>query len=272
MNLDELPDLRSVPPDLAVPPMLEGRPAPGRRVWQVLPGYTGTQVYHSLYLPTNWKEGYTYAVLVEYPGNGPYQNAMGDYCSGKVEDCHLGYGISGGKGFIWVSLPLISLDHQSNQLEWWGDVQASIVYCLKVVTDVCHHYGGDSSAVFLCGFSRGSIACNFIGLHDEQIAPLWRGFVCHSHYDGVRNWDYPEGERAAAAVRLARLGGRPQFVSHEGSIGETREYLAKAYPMGNFTFQPLPYRNHTDTWVLRDIPERQNLRNWMREILVEILN
>lgn len=265
--MNDLPDIRGIPPDLAVPPVQEAVPAPGRRVRQVLSGYAGSQVYHCLYLPTDWQEGGSYAVLVEYPGNGPYQNELGDICSGKVEDCHLGYGISGGNGFIWVSLPFISQDHQSNQLEWWGDVQATIVYCQIVVEDICHRYGGDPSAVFLCGFSRGSIACNFIGLHDDPIASLWRGFICHSHYDGVRNWDYPGCDRTSAAEQLARLGGRPQFISHEGSVEETRDYLAQVCPKGNFTFQPLPYRNHTDTWVLRDIPERQNLRNWIREIL-----
>jgi hypothetical protein len=267
MMIDNLPDISLILPDLVVPPVLDGRPVPGQRVRMILSGYQGTQVYHCLYLPTDWKEGCKYAVLVEYPGNGPFQNEDGDFCSGRVEDCHLGYGISSGKGFIWVSLPFVSLDHQSNQLEWWGDVQATITYCQKAVEDACGHYGGDPSAVFLCGFSRGSIACNFIGLHDDQIASLWRGFVCHSHYDGVRNWDYPGSDRASAAERLARLGRRPQFISHEGSVAETRDYLAQACPRGNFTFQTLNYHNHTDTWVLRDIPERQNLRNWVKEIL-----
>jgi hypothetical protein len=42
--------------------------------------------------------------------------------------------------------------------------------------------------VFIAGFSRGAIACNFIGLRDDEIASLWCGFVVHSHYEGVRDW------------------------------------------------------------------------------------
>jgi hypothetical protein len=36
---------------------------------------------------------------------------------------------------------------------------------------------------------------------------------------------------------------------------------------GRFTFVDLPYRNHTDVWVLRDIPERRRLRQWVRDVL-----
>ena len=55
--------------DLATPPMTEEAPAAGKRVRQVAPEYEGTQVYHSLYLPTDWKPGEKYPVIVEYTGN-----------------------------------------------------------------------------------------------------------------------------------------------------------------------------------------------------------
>jgi hypothetical protein len=32
---------------------------------------------------------------------------------------------------------------------------------------------------------------------------------------------------------------------------------------GNFTFVPVPFRNHSDAWVLRDVPERRRLRAWL---------
>ena len=50
---------------------------------------------------------------------------------------------------------------------------------------VCEQYGGDRAAVILTGFSRGAIACNYLGLHNEEIAGLWRAFIPYSHYDGV---------------------------------------------------------------------------------------
>jgi hypothetical protein len=264
---EEWPDIRSVPLDLTVPPLAEGTPAAGKRVRAVAAEYAGTAVYHTLYLPLDWEPGRRYPVIVEYAGNGPYQNAYGDTCTGKVEDCGLGYGSSGGKGFIWVCLPTISADRQHHQLQWWGDVEATVAYCLTVVPEVCRQYGGDPQAVLLAGFSRGAIACNYIGLHDDAIAALWCGFICHSHYDGVLAWPYPGSDRAAAARRLQRLGGRPQFISHEVSSRATREYLAAACPQGRFTFVDLRYRNHTDSWVRRDTAERQRLREWVRNTL-----
>jgi hypothetical protein len=211
--------------------------------------------------------GGKYPVIVEYAGNGPFKNEFGDTCSGKVGDCNLGYGISGGEGVIWLCLPYISEDGKHNQLQWWGDVEATVAYCKAAVPQICRDYGGDPEAVFLAGFSRGSIACNFIGLHDDDIAKLWRGFICHSHYDGVRKWGYAGSDRAAAAERLKRLGDRPQFISHEGSVAVTRGYLENACPTGNFTFQTLPYRNHTDSWVLRDTQERKVVREWFWGVL-----
>jgi len=43
---------------------------------------------------------------------------------------------------------------------------------MATVKMICEKYGGDSAKVFLAGFSRGSIACNYIGLHNNQIASL----------------------------------------------------------------------------------------------------
>jgi hypothetical protein len=264
-----LPDISTVPPDLVTPKMTDGKTAAGRRVRMTIEPYKDTQVYHALYLPTDWQPGKTYPVIVEYAGNGPYRNRHGDQCTGRVEDCSLGYGISGGKGFIWVCLPYISKTRDRNQLQWWGDVEATVAYAKAAVPQICKQFGGDSAAVFIAGFSRGAIACNYIGLHDDEIAALWRGFICHSHYDGVRRWRYAGSDRDAAARRLRRLKGRPQFISHEGSVAQTQDYLKDACPDGNFTFKPIPFRNHTDTWVLRDLPERKAVREWLKRVLAE---
>jgi hypothetical protein len=272
IDRSNLPDIRSVPQDLVPPSMIERAPGPGKRVRQVAVGYQGTDVHHALYLPVEWLPARErgkdrYPLIIEYAGNGPYSNAFGDTCTGRVEDCSLGYGISGGTDFIWVCLPYISPDGRRNQRQWWGDVDATVEYCLNIVPEICRTYGGDPSVILLAGFSRGAIACNYIGLHDDRIADLWLAFVAHSHYDGVRSWDYEGSDRRSATQRLRRLRGRAQFVSHEGSVQDTQTYLEQVNADGRFTFQALPYRNHTDTWVLRDIPERQALREWAQRVL-----
>ncbi len=268
----EYPDISTLPKDLSPPVLAQGKPEPGKKVRVEFGPSLNSRVHHALYLPTEWSPTGVYPVLVEYPGNGDYQNEYGDICTGRVEDCSLGYGISGGTGFIWVSVPFVSEDGTENQLRWWGSVEKTVEYCKAVVSDVCENWGGNPDQVFLIGFSRGSIACNYIGLHDDEIASLWRGFVCHSHYDGVRAWNDQGSDRETSQSRLDRLGGRPQWISHEGSTAETKEYLSRQYPVENFRFVDIPYRNHTTEWVLRDIPERRALREWIAEILDRYLD
>lgn len=257
----EARDIESVRPDLVTPSATDHAPAPGKRVRQVNKNYVGTKVHHLLYLPTDWVKEKKYPVIVEYAGNRSGSSR------GTVEGSNLGYGISGGRGVIWICMPFVDKAKQRNADTWWGEVEATVEYCKTTVNRICTEYGGDSSNVFIAGFSRGAIACNYIGLHDDEIASLWRGFICHSHYDGVKKWRYAQSDRNSAAKRLRRLGNRPQFISHEKSVGETKTYLNSALPSGHFTFHNLSFLNHTDTWVLRDIPERRVLREWFHRVL-----
>ncbi len=267
-----LPDLASVAPDLVVPAVEDAEPAAGRRVWQQAPGWRNSGVRHTLYLPTDWHPEARLPVLVEWPGNGGYRNAHGDTCDGLPEGCRLGYGASGGRGFLWLCLPFVEAGPQGWRpaTRWWGDLEASKRYCIEAVRQACARFGGDPERVVLCGFSRGSIACNHLGLHDDTIAGLWRAFLCHSHYDGVRAWPYPDSDRASALQRLARLRGRPQFIIQEaGGTAATEAWLRASGVEGNWTFVPLPFRNHSDAWVLRDLPERRQLRDWLARVLAE---
>jgi hypothetical protein len=169
-------------------------------------------------------------------------------------------------------MPYIEVDNGSkhNAFKWWGDIEESKKYCIATLNSTVSEFGGDSERVVLCGFSRGAIGCNVLGLHDDKIASLWRGFFCHSHYDGVREktW-YPHGEREQAIRRLHRLNGRPQWISHEVTVEPTREYLNQVAPDGPFTFEALPFPNHSDAWVLRDIPLRRDARQWLHNLLAD---
>jgi hypothetical protein len=247
--------------------MADAPPAAGRRVRQVLPEWRGTQVYHVLYLPTDWRPGVRMPVIVEYAGNGPYSNRYGDVSRGVPEGSNLGYGISGGKGFIWVCMPYVNSAEKKNQIQWWGDVDATLDYCRKTVRSVCEDFGGDPAAVILTGFSRGAIGCNFLGLHDDRTADLWLAFIPYSHYDGVRTWNYAQSDRASALERLKRLKGRAQFICHEGSVDDTRNYLLSTGVTAPWVFRTGPFRNHNDAWVLRDVPQRAELRAWLADVL-----
>jgi predicted esterase len=250
--------------------MTEGEPAAGRRVKQTTPGWEGTSVHHALYLPRDWKSGARSPVIVEYAGNGGYKNAFGDVSNGTVDGGNLGFGLSGGEGFIWVCMPFVKVtgDKKENAPTWWGDVEETKRYCRKTVAFVCEKYGGDPKKVVLAGFSRGAIGCNYIGLHDDDIAALWRAFFTFSHYDGQNTgWGYPGADRASALERLKRLKGRPQFISMEKSVEDIRKYLEGSGVKGAFTFLGIRFRNHSDQWVLRDIPERKAARDWLRNAI-----
>ncbi|TLD70581.1 hypothetical protein FEM03_12755 [Phragmitibacter flavus] len=266
----ELPNLNALTPDLTVPKVTREEAAAGRRVEAVTTGWEQTQVRHALYLPRDWKPGTKLPVLVEFAGNGGFRNKLGDVSDGTVDGCVLGYGLSGGEGFIWVCLPFVEIaadGTKQNCTTWWGEVAETRRYCLATVRDVCARYGGDVSRVVLCGFSRGAIACNYVGLHDEEIASLWRAFFCHSHYDGVRVWPYPHSDEAAAIKRLQRLGGREQWISHEGTILAAQNFIERSGVQAPFTFVPIPYANHSAAWVLHNIPERQQARDWLARVI-----
>lgn len=261
------PNLNDLPSDLIVPAVTHDAPAAGKRVWQKLPGDENKKVAYALYLPTDWEAGKQYPVLFEYPGNGNYRNALGDRSDGRVEDCQMGFGLTAGKGAIWVSLPFVNPQTGEHSISWWGDADATASYCKQVVKIICQKFGGDSRRLVLAGFSRGAIAGNYIGLRDDEIAKLWCGFVLHSHYDGVRRWGYAGDDPESAQKRLKRLGNRPQFISHEQQTTETENYLRQTGFQGEFTFASLPFPNHSSGWLLKKTALRDDARNWLEKVL-----
>jgi len=251
-------------------------PTPGKRALVAAPEYIDTDVRHVVYLPPNWMPDKKWPVIVEYTGN--YAPTLGS--TGEIEDAGLGFGVSGGE-CIWVVLPYVSESRKHHEVKWWGDVDATVEYAKKNVPRICEQFSGDADAVVVCGFSRGAIGTNFIGLHDDDIAKLWCGFLTHDHYDGVREWGGTDWGtplkkyRNEAAERLRRIGDRPVLVSQNGSAAKTREYLEEVIPVENFTFLDVPVpaifgdfpneiaiHPHTDRWLLKESPARNTVREW----------
>jgi hypothetical protein len=279
-----------VKPDLVLPPVSNGLPGAGLKVAVSAPEYEGTGVHHMLYLPTDWTADWrekkrTWPVIVEYTGN-KFPKAGS---TGEVADAGLGFGISGGR-FIWVVLPYVSVDHQHNENLWWGDTQATVDYAKKNIPRVCAEFGGDPGAVFLCGFSRGAIGVNYLGLYDGEVARLWRGFISHDHYDGLSEWKNttwgsPLAQyRQGAVERLKRLNGRPVLVCHnagdEPRTAALVDYLATNSSAAVFTFLKVDIKGifcvfpnnlvphpHTDRWLLVDSADRRMVWQWLDQTL-----
>lgn len=261
--------------DLITPVMTDDAPAAGKRVRQVAPEYQGTKVYHSLYLPTDWKTSGNYPVIVEYTGN-KFPPGKG---SGEVKDANLGFGMSGGKDFIWVVMPYVQQGKTENAVKWWGDRKATVDYCKVNLPRICEKFGGNPDKVILCGFSRGAIGSSYIGLADEEIAAFWAGIFTHDHFDGAKTWNYPESEREFALKRLARLKGRSVLVSGQRGTGIRDSFLKDHLDLANFSFLDVPVNqlyeipdgpvvhSHTDLWMHRDSKFRERVRAWMKVTL-----
>ena len=142
------PDLNGVTPDLVRPPMAAAgvAAAAGKRVRAVAPGFEHSEAYHPLYLPTEWVRptatvlqqqrkrrghstvspaGALYPVIVEFMGNGPFNDKHGDLSSGRPEDSNLGWGMAEpvGSKYIWISMPMLTSNISTEtqvSTYWWG--------------------------------------------------------------------------------------------------------------------------------------------------------
>lgn len=265
-----LPDISTVPPDLTVPELIDTLPAAGKRVRLELFKDTPPVI---LYLPTDWKPEKKFPVMIELAGNGNFSNSFGDISTGLPEGSVLGYGLSGGSGFIWACVPFLNAAGNKTAITWWGDApdyrpDSTVAFLKRAVPSICERFSGDPQRVILCGFSRGAIAANAIGLHDDEIAALWRGFICYSHYDGVSTrWPFAGADSASARRRLARLNGRPQLICSESPLTGTRKHLEDSGVIGDFTFLHTGFRNHHDAWALRPSTARDVARRWLADLV-----
>lgn len=264
-------------PDLVTPVMTTDAPAAGKRVRQIAPEYANTKVHHALYLPKNWSADKKHPVIVEYTGNRFPTSGS----SGKVADANLGYGMTGGKDFIWVVMPCVDKAKRENALDWWGDREATVNYCKTNLPRVCKQFAGEPENVFLCGFSRGAIAAGYIGMADDEIAGLWKGIFTHDHFDGHREWGYKGSDRKSALKRLTRLKGRPVLICGQHASNVRDDFLVDHLQLAAFTFLDVPTEEifdipdgkvihpHTDMWMHRESEYRKTARDWLKRQLAK---
>ena len=271
------------------PEMQTGKPEPGKRVKVIPDGYAGTNVYHSLYLPEGQTADKKYPVIVEYTGN--YAPGLGS--SGQVKDASLGYATARALGAIWVVMPYLSADGRTSEITWWGSETLTIDYCAKQLREICMNYGGDPSAVFIIGFSRGAIAVNRIGLNDDRAADIWLAFHSHDHFDGQFRWSAPwanngdyKAYKADAVERAKRYNGRAALVCGE-KMDSLANYLSSTQinTFGELTVLSVPVVQiippdelfvnpdngekitHTDKWMNYDSPMADEVVQWYKDVI-----
>jgi hypothetical protein len=246
--------------------MGEGEPAPGRRVRYQLGTDAGNGIYGALYLPPDWEPGKRYPVIAEYPGN-IFFNAKACWSTGRPEQCQMGYGISSGTGAIWVSLPFI--DRENGEIAEAGfgsnDGDDTAGYAMKVIEDICANWGGDRDNLILTGFSRGAIACGYIGLRNDRIAGLWKGFVACQHYDGS-SWRQSRMEDAIA--RAPRFRGEAIFqVDNTDKKANYEQLMDHTDPAVEWTWVSSGLGAHATAMFLDDRPMMIQLREWFRQLV-----
>ena len=107
-------------------------------------------------------------------------------------------------------MPFLDRDTGKIAENGWGNADDTADYVMRMVAEVCAKFGGDRENVVLTGFSRGAIACGYIGLRNDRIAALWKGFHACQHSDGAA-WNgatYQEPSNAPPGSR-ARPSSRP---------------------------------------------------------------
>jgi len=258
---------------LVPPPVTNEAPAAGKRVRVTNPEYAGSDVYHTLYLPTDWTPGANYPVIIEYAPN-PWVPANS---TGSVDEPHLGFYQSRGEGYIWAVMPFIDTlaDPDSNSCCWWGTHPAGVDgedvaadYTKIGLIDILENYGGDPASVFVTGFSRGAIAAGQVGLRD-QLVGSWLGFLPHSHHYQLSGRAYPS---------LNSIAGRASFISAgeqalDGGYGSSIIGRARLTTLGfPFEFRELPGVGHDQFWIedtasATSLAIRQEMRDWLAQIV-----
>lgn len=249
-----------------VPDMAEGEPAPGRRVRYQLRRDLGNGIYSALYLPPEWEPGKRYPVIVEYPGN-IFFNAKACWSTGRPEQCQMGYGITAGTGAIWISLPFVDREKGTIAEAGFGSREGddTAAYAIEMLEEICASWGGDRENLILSGFSRGAIACGYIGLRNDEIARLWKGIVACQHYDGS-NW---RQSRMEDAIRRApRFRGQAIFqVDNSGMTANYEQLTGHTNAAVEWTWVSSGLGAHATAMFLDDRPSTRQLRQWFRELV-----
>lgn len=243
---------------LEIPEVKTAAPEAGSRVVYRLPGESSSGIYGLLYLPTDWEEGKRYPVIVEYPGNIFFNRKC--YSTGRPEQCDMGYGMSEGRGAIWLSLPFIDRERDMIVENGFGNADDTAGLCQRAVEDVIDRFGGDRDQLFLTGFSRGSIACGYIGLRNPEIASLWKGIHGCQHYDGS---DWRESDLAGAVKRAERFRGVAIYQT-DNRREKYQPVVEATSPDVEWTWDQSGLGFHATAMFLDDRPSTLRLREWFR--------
>ena len=247
---------------LTVPEMESAPPTAGKRVRFRLPGEHEDSRYSVLYLPEDWTADGSYPVVVEFPGNIFFTPRC--FSTGRPEQCAIGYGMTEGKA-IWLSLPFVKDRTQDIVEDGFGDPEETARYAEHTVKFICEQLGGDLKRVILTGFSRGSIACGYIGLRDQAIADLWLGIHGCQHYDGS---PWKQSGMKGAVKRAPRFRGKSIFQT-DNARSDYAEVVDATSPDVKWHWVKSGLKAHDTAMFLDSRASTQQLRKWYQELVAQ---
>lgn len=248
-----------VPPAdrVAVPEITDGQPSPGRRVRYRPDGAVSDIILH---LPEDWSPDRRFPVIAEFPGNEFYHEHC--FSTGLPDQCIIGAGITKGRGAIALGLPFLNPDGSVAE-SGWGDADHTADRTVAVIEEICARFGGDRENLFLTGFSRGAIACGYIGLRNDRIAPLWKAFHACQHYDGG-GWNGANLDGALERAHRFRGLGVFQTDNPPGKFGPVTEVMQ--VPV---VWESSGLNAHATAMFLDGRPSTAALRKWFWELVAK---
>ncbi len=234
-----------------IPTMVEGTPAKGKVTKRNITGWNNN-VYYTIYLPSNYSAtGTKNPVIFDLPPN-EYETY-----NGKPECEYLGYGLGYGSDFIVVVAPFLNADGSNLATTYWGagtlagDYTKTLEFWQAILTDIETNFNSDPDRVILTGFSRGAVACSYLGCSTYEWASKFCAFMPFSHHDGGSLTPF------AAYQRLMRMQPMKTAIMYGGVTDSGRANSLIGVGICNeleidYTAFEIADSGHDIAWCLRE--------------------
>jgi len=243
-----------------VPPLTtEGAPQAGKRVRVYLKAYP--KAYYVLFLPYNFtnKGRKKWPVIIESPGN-EYEGLQG-----LPDDIFLGFGLTRGLNYIWVSVPFIDEEGQVLSMYWGKNPLSTVQLWQEVLEDLSRRFTIDHKKMVLAGFSRGAVSTSYIGNYTDAIRTKWVAYFACAHFDGCC-----QTLLGSAEERIARIQGRKVCIcvgtndsAKTCSIHAYERLMRQGCPA---TYIEIPGVDHRPDWILGESESAEKAREWLEAV------
>jgi hypothetical protein len=242
-----------------VPAVVEGAPEPGIRVRVYLEAYP--HAYYVLYLPYNFDDKLAHPLIFESPANPTRLDPWG-----YPEETVLGFGLSEGYDFIWVSVPFVDEGGHMIKFVWGNSPETTVNFWLAVLNDLDKRFTIDKKII--AGFSRGAVSCSYIGNFNEEISNKWDGYFAHAHFDGCCQTVKGDVQERIERIKQKKvlLSAGCDDIALKCTEMSYERLITNNIPV---TILKIPNTGHHPYWILEQNNEAEQARKWARSFFNE---